>query len=128
MNHTQRHLLFAAVWLYGFPLLLFLLSILGAFPWKEPQATIWSAGWGLGLVLVFASWSLRDVLKLGKPIYLPAVFTAAWFVLFFFAPIPYLFATRGLRSGAVSSLYYLGFVCACFGGWIVITLALRLLS
>lgn len=128
MNHTQRHLLFAAAWLYGLPLIFVPLFMLDAFPRGELHQTIWSVIWGLGLVVVFASWALRDVAVQGKSVYLAVAFTAAWFIVFFLAAIPYFFATRGLRRGAISTLRYLGFVGACFGGWMLVAILLRLAS
>jgi hypothetical protein len=128
MTHTQRHLLFATVWLYGLPLLFVPLLTLGAVLPNETQMKIWGVIWGLGLMAAFASWALRDVAAHGKPLYWAVIFTAAWFVAFFLAAIPYFLVTRGLRQGATSSLRYLAFVAACFGGWIAIALIHRLIS
>jgi hypothetical protein len=126
MTHTQRHLAFAAAWLFGLPLLVLPLFVLGAFPPGELHSVIWSVVWGLGLVGAFASWAIRDASAHGKSVYWAVLFTAAWFVVFCLAAIPYLFVTRGLREGALASLRYAAFVLACGGGWILIALLARL--
>lgn len=122
MTHTQRHLLLATAWLYGLPLLFVPLFLLEVFPLYELQVTVCSVAWGLGLVAAFASWALRDATAHGKPVFWAVVFTAAWFLAFFLAAIPYFFITRGVRQGAATSLRYLVFVAACFGGWVAIAL------
>lgn len=60
--------------------------------------------WAAVLIGTFASWALRDAPAHGKPRSIALVFTAAWLLVYFLAVFPYLFATRGIKGGAVASL------------------------
>ncbi|MEF7615511.1 hypothetical protein V4F39_16465 [Aquincola sp. MAHUQ-54] len=119
MSNTTRHIAAALGWLIALPLVAVALFALGALPGSELHSTVVSVVWGSGLVAVFSSWALRDAPSHGKSRNVALGFTAAWFLVFFFAVFPYLFVTRGVRSGLVASLRFLslclGFAILWFG-------------
>jgi hypothetical protein len=125
MTHTQKHLRLAAVWLCGWPAILIPRFSFEVFPAAEFQSKLLSIVWGFGLVATFASWSFRDAPAHGKSVYLAARLTAAWFLLFFLAAVPYLFATRGAKLGFVASLRYLAFCASCICAWLLVIFVVR---
>lgn len=114
MSNTSRHIAAAFAWLFVLPLLLVALSFSGSLPTSEFHSAVLSLIWGVGLVSIFASWSLRDAPAHGKSLYVALGFTAAWFLVFVLAVFPYLFATRGIKRGLVASLKFLS-LCLAFG-------------
>lgn len=88
------------------------LFAVGALPSSPLHSMIGSVVWGLGLVAIFASWALRDAPAHGKSRNVALGFTAAWFLVFFLAVVPYLFVTRGAKGGLVAALK---FVSLCLG-------------
>lgn len=129
MTRTTRHALLAAGWFMGYPTLGLAVVLSGAVPHGSLQGTLLSLPWGLGLVAIFASWAFRDAPEHGKSLALAVGFTAAWFLLFVLAVIPYLFATRGLKRGLLASGRFLVFCLACLLGWMAVNwLLARLLD
>jgi hypothetical protein len=123
MNHTRRTLAMAAVWLFGAPLLLVPLLISSS---AAPQLSIVaSAVWALGLIGLFAWWSMRDAPEHGKSKNTALIFTAAWFLVFFLAVFPYLFVTRGAKMGSVAALKFFSFCTVCAIVWLAIPLVTR---
>lgn len=116
MNNTSRHIAAAAAWLFAVPLLAVPLVASGALPSSPLHSKVVSVVWGIGLVLIFASWALRDAPAHGKSRNLALGFTAAWFLVFFLAVFPYLFVTRGAKGGLVAALK---FISLCLGFAIV---------
>jgi hypothetical protein len=125
MNHTTRHILFAVAWLFGLPLIAVPLFVSGALPISPLHSVLVSAAWGVGLVAVFASWALRDAPAHGKSKNVALAFAASWFVLFFFAVLPYLFVTRGAKAGALASLKFVSLCVACGIVWLLVPLVAR---
>jgi len=114
MTHTQRHIAIGVTWLIGFPLALLTLAPASILPLSEFQFKLLSYAWGGGLVATFGSWSIKDAPTQGRPIYVAMGFTAAWLAVFAAAVIPYLFVTRGLKNGAIASLWFLAICTACY--------------
>ena len=113
MSRTGRHVLVAVAWLFGFPLVFVPLFLSGALPNAPLQSKVVSIVWGIGLVAVFASWSLQDAPAHGKSRNVAFAFTAAWFLVFFLAVLPYLFVTRGAKEGVVAALKFVSLCLAC---------------
>lgn len=116
MNNTTRHIAAALAWLFALPTLAVALFASGALPSSPFNSTLVSVCWGVGLILIFASWALRDAPAHGKSRNVALGFTAVWFVLPFFAVVPYLFVTRGAKGGLVAALQ---FISICLGFAIV---------
>ena len=112
MNNTSRHIVAALGWLVGLPLLALPLFASGSLPSSPLHATVVSLIWGVGVVVIFASWALRDAPAHGKSRNVALAFTAAWFLVFVLAVFPYLFVTRGAKGGVVAALK---FICLCLG-------------
>lgn len=116
MSNTARHVAAAAGWMFGLPLLAVVLFASGVLPRSSFHSTVVSIVWGLRLVTIFASWALRDAPAHGRSQVVALAFTAAWFLVFVLAVIPYLFVTRGARDGLIATLK---FICLCLGFSIV---------
>jgi hypothetical protein len=84
------------------------------------HAKLLSVAWGIGLVAIFGSWSLVDATAHGKSRNVALAFTAAWFIVFFFAVFPYLFVTRGAKTGALASLRFLSLCLGCGVVWLFV--------
>src|SRR5688572_13878334 len=103
MNLAHRYLLLGAAWLVCVPLLAIAILSVGKFEGNAAASVLVSAVWTLGLVGIFWSWASKDVVAHGKSRSVAGWFTAAWFLLLFLAVFPYLFVTRGFKSGLVAS-------------------------
>lgn len=113
MSNTHRHLIAGIFWFLGLPLAGIALIETGLIAVEMSVASSFATWlWGAGLLGVFASWSWRDVHKHGKPRYLAVGCSAAWILLPFLVVFPYLFITRGVKQGLVTSLQYLCFLLA----------------
>jgi hypothetical protein len=110
MGHTPRHVVAGLAWFVLVPAVLVPLVLSGALPATLLHSSVASVVWGVGLVVIFASWALRDAPAHGKSRNAAWGFAAAWFVVFVLAVFPYLFFTRGLRGGLLASLK---FACLC---------------
>lgn len=117
MSNTSRHLTAAIAWLFA-PLVVIPAFVWGALPATPLLSTLVSILWGLGFVCVFASWAFRDAPAHGRSRNVALGFTAAWFLVFFFAVFPYLFVTRGAKGGLVASLKFLSFCLALAIAWL----------
>ncbi len=67
---------------------------------------------GAGLLAIFGSWVWRDVAEQGKSRYVALTFTMGWLLFPFVVVFPYLFLTRGIKQGFVSSLQWLSLMIA----------------
>jgi hypothetical protein len=128
MANTQRHLLIAAGWLFGVPLIGVAVALgLGAW-FPQPLSFGFSTLWGLGFLAIFWSWASKDAPEHGRSRAFAAWFTAAWLALFLFAVIPYLFATRGAKDGLLSSVKFLCFCLVCAITWLAVPTLVRFMS
>lgn len=116
MSNTSRHIAAALAWLFALPLFALALFASGALPSSPFHSAVVSLVWGIGLVVIFASWALRDAPAHGKSGNVALGFTAAWLLVFCFAVFPYLFVTRGAKGGLIAALK---FVSLCIGFAIV---------
>jgi hypothetical protein len=128
MSHTGRHLLFAAAWLFGLPLLAASSVLVTSVAFSPLASWLVSAVWALGLAAVFASWALKDAPAHGKPKSLAVIFTVAWLLVLFLAVVPYLFATRGFKAGALAAVKFLCFCLVCAIGWLAVPLVANILG
>jgi hypothetical protein len=118
MSNTSRHIAAALAWLVTLPLLAGALFASGGLPSSPLPSTLVSVVWGAGLIVIFASWALRDAPAHGKSRNVALGFTAAWFIVFFLAVVPYLFVTRGARGGLVAALKFISLCLAFAIAWL----------
>jgi hypothetical protein len=125
MSHTRRHLFAATAWLVLVPAVAIPFFAVGWLPPGQLASIAVSLVWGVGLVVIFAFWALQDAPAYGKSRSAAMAFVAAWFLVFFLAVFPYLFYTRGAKTGFVSSLQFACFCLAVAVAWIAVPWLLR---
>jgi hypothetical protein len=115
MNRTHRHLMYGLIWLVGFIVLAVLLSAswdISNIGMNKVRSQVGSLVWVLGFAVIFFSWARVDAPAHGKSKRAAALFALFWPFLVFLGHIAYLLYTRGLRTGAVSSLKFICFLLA----------------
>jgi hypothetical protein len=121
MSNTLRHVITAVAWLFGLPMVVFVLFASGALPTASPlHSQLISVIWGVGLVALFGSWALRDAPAHGKSRSMALGFTAAWVIAPVFTVFLYLFVTRGAKGGAVAALKFMSLCLGFAVTWIAV--------
>jgi hypothetical protein len=113
MNRSHRFLLIGAAWLASVPLLAFVAVEVGNFQGNAAASAVISLVWTLGFIAIFWLWASKDAVARGKSKSVAGWFTVAWLLLPVLAVFPYLFATRGLKSGLLASLQFACYLIAC---------------
>jgi hypothetical protein len=119
MNRTLWHLLFAALWLAAFTLVvaLFARGVSADVGHMRFYSQVGSIVWVVGFASIFFSWARVDAPAHGKTIKSAAVFAASWLFFNFIAHVVYLFFTRGFRNGALATLKFICFLLAVGIAW-----------
>lgn len=112
MTYTHRHLIAGVSWFCGLPAVGFGLLASGLLPFEHVGIAILSLLWGAGLLAVFGSWMWRDSAEQGKSRYVALTFTMGWILFPCLVVFPYLFLTRGIKQGLVSSLQWFSLMIA----------------
>jgi hypothetical protein len=120
MSHTLRHLVAATVWLALVPATAIAFFAVEWFPPEQMAliAVIVSLVWVVGLIGIFALWTLKDAPAHGKSRDAAMAFVAASLLFHFLAVFPYLFYTRGRKAGFLSSLQFACFCLAVAVAWV----------